>query len=102
MKKVHIFVLEARKRHEELLRCINDIKTEDCLQEMPIDLLQLKEIEIKAEPEPHTLLDLVGVHIKTEPVFVETSHSKNERAVASLNTYTNLNNANVTEENTLR
>uniref|UniRef100_A0A1A9VP83 Protein krueppel n=1 Tax=Glossina austeni TaxID=7395 RepID=A0A1A9VP83_GLOAU len=51
LRNVYLFIVEARRRHEELLQYLCGIKSEDCLQEVSIDLPNLTEMQIKSEPE---------------------------------------------------
>uniref|UniRef100_A0A1A9Z509 Protein krueppel n=1 Tax=Glossina pallidipes TaxID=7398 RepID=A0A1A9Z509_GLOPL len=100
LKKMYIFILEARKRHEELMQNIGGITIQNCLQEIPIDMPQLNKTQIKTDPEiietQHCLLELVDVQIKTEPGDAEMqfSVSKNRNGEADTQLKADLNHNN--------
>uniref|UniRef100_A0A1B0BP23 Protein krueppel n=1 Tax=Glossina palpalis gambiensis TaxID=67801 RepID=A0A1B0BP23_9MUSC len=102
LKKMYIFILEARKRHEELMQ-ISGITIQNCLQEIPIDMPQLNKMQIKTDPEiietKHSLLELVDVQIKTElgDAEMQFSLSKNRNGGADTHDL-NRNNGNKKEQ----
>uniref|UniRef100_A0A1A9VNW9 Protein krueppel n=1 Tax=Glossina austeni TaxID=7395 RepID=A0A1A9VNW9_GLOAU len=100
LKKVYAFILEAQKRQEELMQHLGGVTTRNCLREIPIDLPKSKassctrdlppikkRVQIKRNleetEEPHGLLELVKVHIKTEPHITEAKCKKEQTDVSS-------------------
>uniref|UniRef100_A0A1A9Z507 Protein krueppel n=1 Tax=Glossina pallidipes TaxID=7398 RepID=A0A1A9Z507_GLOPL len=109
LKKVYIFIGEAEKRHEELMQYLCGISAQNCLQEIPIDLPQQKEMQIKADPDitesSHNLLELAEVQIKTEPQLSEEAFpltkGRSKQADALITSYLNHNNDCNTDQQTL-
>ncbi|KAI9580154.1 hypothetical protein GQX74_000147 [Glossina fuscipes] len=104
LKRIHKFVILARKRHEEFILC--SLTTQNCLKEIPIDLPLLNDVQIKADPDENEtpqqhLLELVEVQIKTEPEVTEILWSETEKADRSFTTNVKLNRAKTMDKNTL-